>query len=140
MEICIVYLSSSSGLYSKEEISAIVDHSQAKNRALDITGILLYCNGSIIQVLEGPQQEVEALYNVISLDERHTQVMRLYSGEIKKRTFPDWLMGYKTLSEREMDHLKYMMPFTKDPNVKPRDPNNIILELVQTFFKNNHRN
>jgi len=103
---------------------------------------LLYFNGSIIQVLEGPEERVKALYEVIRRDPQHTQVIKLYSDPIEHRSFSDWSMGYKTLSARELDHLKYELPFMSNPFipiVEKRDINPI-LSLVEVFYKTNYRN
>lgn len=87
MEYCIVYLSSSQGILSTDDLTRILDHSQRNNRALGITGILLYFNGCIIQVLEGPQERVKALYEVIWRDPQHTQVIKLYSDSLSSARF-----------------------------------------------------
>ncbi len=138
MEFCLVYISSSREL-SANDLNELSLRSQENNRSLGITGILLYCNGSIIQALEGEEDKVNALYQVIVRDTRHAQVTKLFSGSIDKRSFGDWLMGYRTLKETEMDHLKSEISFIQDPytNVKH---SNVVMSLVQTFYKNNHRN
>jgi len=142
MDYCIVYLSSSKGILSDEDLNRILFHSQKKNRALGITGILLYFNGSIIQVLEGPEERVKALYEVIGRDSKHTQVIKLYSDPIEHRSFSDWSMGYKTLSARELDHLKQELPFLSAPFIPviEKREKNPILTLVEVFYKTNYRN
>ncbi|ADB39669.1 BLUF domain-containing protein [Spirosoma linguale] len=142
MDHCIVYLSSSKGLLSDEALTNILYHSQKNNRALDITGILLYFNGCIIQVLEGPEERVKALYEVIRRDFQHTQVIKLYDDSIEHRSFSDWSMGYKTLSARELDHLKHELLFIDEPflPLSKEEERNPILSLVEVFYKNNYRN
>ncbi len=140
MEYCIVYLSSSSGLLTDDTLAHILKHSQAKNRAQGITGILLYLNGSIIQVLEGEEERVKALYNVINRDPQHNQVIKLYSGSIEYRSFADWSMGYKTLSTTEFNHLRDTLPFINRPTSNDIPKSNMILSLVRIFYANNHRN
>ena len=140
MEYCIVYLSSSKGLLSNDDLARILHQSQKNNRASGITGILLYFNGSIIQVLEGPEERVNALYETISRDTKHTQVIKLYSDSIEHRSFSDWSMGYKTMSARELDHLKHEFSFINEPfSPMPRE-SNTILSLVEIFYQNNYRN
>ena len=138
MDFCIVYISSATGL-TDSELKELLNKSQENNRSLGITGILLYCNGSVIQVLEGKEDNVNYLYRVISRDRRHDNVMKLYSGKIEKRSFSDWLMGYKTISEKEMATLADEIPFINDPYQKSTSEN-AIMSLVKTFYKNNHRN
>jgi hypothetical protein len=138
MEFCLVYISSSSSL-SANELGDLLHKSQENNRSLHITGVLLYCNGSIIQVLEGEQDKVNALYKKIAVDHRHRQVTLLYSGSIQERSFGDWLMGYKTLTTNEMNVLQEEIPVIKNPNLKSSS-RTIVMSLVETFYRNNHRN
>jgi len=142
MDYCIVYLSSSKGILSDEALTRILFHSQKNNRALGITGILLYFNGCIIQVLEGPEERVKALYEIIRRDPQHTQIIKLYSDPVEHRSFSDWSMGYKTISSRELDHLKYELTFMNSPfvPVSSEKETNPILSLVEVFYKNNYHN
>ncbi|GAB2519689.1 BLUF domain-containing protein [Spirosoma aerophilum] len=140
MEYCIAYLSSSTGLLSPNELARILNQSQKNNRALGITGILLYFNGNIIQVLEGEEESVNNLYEVIRQDARHTHVVQLYRKPIARRSFPDWLMGYKALSAIELNHLTRSLPFLQDPSEPIPKEDNVILSLVQLFYQTNYRN
>lgn len=139
MDYCIVYVSSSSGLLTDDELARLLTLSQRNNRAQGITGVLLYLNGCIIQVLEGPQERVKALYAVITRDPQHSQVTKLFSGPIAHRSFADWSMGYKTMSVRELDHLRTALPFTDRVAPANATTSNVILALVKVFYDNNHR-
>ncbi|MCE7065053.1 BLUF domain-containing protein [Dyadobacter sp. CY326] len=140
MEYSLIYLSSSKGLFTDDEISLILKQSHANNVSLNITGVLLYCNGSIIQVLEGPKEKVEGLYEKISKDDRHRSLVRLYAGEIQQRSFSDWLMGYRTLSTQQFDHLQEHLTFVKDPLSPPLKSDGVAMTLLRSFFQNNYRN
>lgn len=140
MEYCIVYISSVTDLLSEEELTCIMQRSQLKNRVLGITGIMLYFNGSVIEVLEGPENKVKALYETIRKDPRHVQATQLYANSIAHRSFPDWYMGYKTLTGLEFDHLKDILPLPGDTQPDDVEEENIIYKLVQIFYKTNYRN
>jgi Sensors of blue-light using FAD len=140
MDYCTVYLSSSTGLLSEDELSSILDKSQKNNRASGITGILLYFNGNIIQVLEGPEEIVKSLYQTISHDHRHSNVINLLSQPIEQRSFSDWTMGYKTLSATELNDIKGLIPSTVEGLPMMPDPDNVVLALVKIFYQNNYRN
>jgi len=140
MEYCIIYLSSSRGLWSEEQLERISILSQRNNRALGITGILLYFNGSIIQVLEGPEDQVKSLYEVIHQDTQHTHVICMYNNSIQQRSFSDWSMGYKTISASEFAHLKDQLPFMSDPASLGSKEDSIILSIVKQFYFNNRQN
>lgn len=140
MEYCIVYLSTATKLLSEKELAGVLHQWQENNRALGISGILLYFNGNIIQVLEGSQEKVDNLYKVISKDPRHAQVIQLYKSAIEQRSFSDWSMGYKTLSENDLDHLGDLISFDGLPSIVKQDEKNIVRRLVQIFYQNNYRN
>lgn len=97
----LVYLSSSTHLFSEKELADILNVSRSNNSSLNVTGILLYYEGSIIQVLEGNEAVVKDLYTKIEKDARHKNVVRMVEGTNNERSFPDWSMGFKTLSNSE---------------------------------------
>lgn len=140
MDYCIVYLSSSTDLLSQEELLTILQKSRTKNSSYNITGVLLYFNGSIIQVLEGEEEKVRSLYNVISRDRRHTQIIPLYMQNIPERSFESWSMGYSTLTAREFNHIKEIEPVVKNPYARDLDNQNVVIDLIKTFYRNNYRN
>ena len=65
-----------------------------KNQRLDVTGMLLYHQGSFLQVLEGPAAAVDPLLATIGADQRHHKLMLLLRREIEARNFADWKMGF----------------------------------------------
>lgn len=139
MEYCIVYLSSSKGLLTEDELNTILEQSRKKNSDLGITGILLYYDGSIIQALEGPEETVKALYETIRQDQRHGYIMKLVSQGIEKRSFGDWSMAFKPLTAAQSDHLSQI---GNDQNGRPLDftgGDSPVLGLIQTFYKTNFR-
>ncbi|GAB4029144.1 BLUF domain-containing protein [Spirosoma jeollabukense] len=140
MEYCIVYISSSKGLYSEDQLSNILEQSRQNNSFSGITGIMLYFNGSIIQVLEGDEERVKTLYNRIEQDPRHTGIIPFFSHPIEKRSFSEWSMGYKSLSVNELGHIKDQVPFIGDPTLPALQQDNVILSVLQTFYLNNYRN
>ncbi|UOQ70192.1 BLUF domain-containing protein [Hymenobacter cellulosilyticus] len=58
-----------------DEGQALLKQSQHYNAQHQITGLLLYSTGRFVQVLEGPEAEVRALYARIQADTRHQQVV-----------------------------------------------------------------
>jgi hypothetical protein len=133
MEQCIIYLSTATKVLDEKVLISLLHQWQENNRALGISGILLYFDRNILQVLEGSQEKVDTLYKTISEDPRHTQVIRLYRNPIEQRSFADWAMGYKTLSATDLDHLGDLISFNQ------QDEKNIVRRLVQVFYQNNYR-
>lgn len=94
----LVYSSSATGPVSVAELRELLDVSRRANGRAGITGLLLYRNGRFVQFLEGPEDDVRALYRRISADPRHSGVRLLVDGHPQSRTFQDWSMGYEPLA------------------------------------------
>jgi Sensors of blue-light using FAD len=101
----LTYISSSRELFSRQQLEEMAVQSGAKNARLRITGMLLYKDSSFMQVLEGEKSEVLQLYATIAVDRRHSGVITLLQGDIDKREFPRWSMGFQHLDQS----LRYAM-------------------------------
>lgn len=135
----LVYLSSASTLLSEEELKQILIQSRQHNTAQSITGMLLYMDGSIIQVLEGEEEKVKALYRKIALDPRHTQITRLVEGPLAKRNFPDWSMGYRSFSPEEVKQLPGYQEISTGEWFGP-DAQRVthpVMVILSSFYQNN---
>ncbi len=104
-EHCLVYFSTSFGLFQEEDLMSILQHSRRNNAQAGITGLLLYLNGNIIQVLEGEKQAIESLYKRIEKDQRHTHVVCVLNRPITHRLFARWSMAYETLTTSQLEDI-----------------------------------
>jgi Sensors of blue-light using FAD len=68
-------------------------HAQIQNARRDITGLLLYSNGVIMQVLQGEEALVRERFARIATDNRHRDVTLLRADTIDTRTFAKWSMA-----------------------------------------------
>lgn len=82
----------------KAHMREILDVAVPGNRAAEVTGALLYCDGWFVQALEGARNEVGTVFGKISNDRRHEEVTRMASSCIDERAFSDWSMCGATLS------------------------------------------
>jgi len=101
----LIYVSTATRHFGLEELNAMLDQSRANNQRLDITGVLLYKGGCFYQELEGPNDAVEAIYQKIAQDPRHTGVTKIIHEAIPKRLFSDWKMGFSDLSLDDLSHI-----------------------------------
>ena len=92
--IQLIYVSAALKLFAPAELRELLRLARIKNQRLDVTGMLLYHQGSFLQVLEGPAAAVNPLLETIGADQRHHKLMLLLRREIEARNFADWKMGF----------------------------------------------
>jgi hypothetical protein len=97
----LIYESRASQSFTDEDLLDLLQTSRDYNAQHELTGLLLYSSeGRFLQVLEGEQAEVLALYQRISQDARHTAHVLLLSGPLAKRRFGEWRMGFRATQHR----------------------------------------
>jgi hypothetical protein len=92
--IQVIYVSAARHLFNPAELRELLRLARIKNERLEVTGMLLYHEGSFLQVLEGPPSAVNPLLETIDRDQRHQNLMLLLRREIEARNFADWKMGF----------------------------------------------
>ena len=117
MLVRLMYASRAAGAMAHDDLAAILKQAKAHNASAGITGLLCFCAGSntFMQALEGGRAQVNALYNRIAQDERHTDVVLLGYDEIRERRFAGWSMGQVNMSRLNAAQvLKYAETSTLD--------------------------
>ena len=84
-------------------MSAVLDVTVKNNKRNNITGMLLYADGNIIQVLEGERVDVLATFKAIEKDIRHHGIRVLLEKDIVYRKFLGWSMGVRRLSKADKE-------------------------------------
>lgn len=75
-------------------IDSLLQVSLHNNAQQGITGMLYLSGGVFVQLLEGPEAAVMALYLTIRQDPRHSHCTLLFTEVCNNRLFPDWNMAY----------------------------------------------
>ncbi|MCB2407763.1 BLUF domain-containing protein [Hymenobacter lucidus] len=101
----LVYQSNVTAPMSEAELEALLVQARAWNHSHDLTGVLLYCDSNIIQVLEGPEDEVEYIFGRIEQDLRHYDVTKLADGPVQERNFAQWSMGFRAVHPKDFAYL-----------------------------------
>lgn len=81
------------------ELEILRHECERRNKIESITGMLLYDGRNFMQVMEGREQKVIALFKLIASDPRHCNVEAIISNPIEKRNFNNWSMGVITLND-----------------------------------------
>ncbi|MEM9561783.1 MAG: BLUF domain-containing protein [Actinomycetota bacterium] len=91
------YASAATRPFTDDELDELLTTSRANNAKRGVSGLLLYHEGSFLQVLEGERSLVEALFDKIAEDPRHTDKLLLFRNDGVQRCFDHWTMGFHRL-------------------------------------------
>lgn len=103
--IQLIYVSSAVRPFTREELAALLAHAREKNQRLNITGMLLYKGGNLLQVLEGEEDVVRSLMDTIEADPRHTGTSIISEETIDHRLFGDWSMAFRDLADPQVQSM-----------------------------------
>ncbi len=134
----LVYTSHARAPYTQEDLIDLLRQSRAHNVKQSITGMLLYLNGKFIQVLEGNKENVQALFERICQNPRHTRVMKVMEGNSRTRLFKDWSMGFKQLTDEDFETITGYKDidaiFSED---RVYNNGNLLMTFLTLFYKKN---
>lgn len=102
----LIYFSSATKLLSDNDLIDILNISRINNERHQITGLLIYHEGSILQILEGTEDSLDIIFDKIQKDNRHKGIMKFGNFSIAERSFPSWSMGFKKVSKEDWSKLK----------------------------------
>ena len=101
----VVYVSAATRLMSETELVALLRVSRERNEADGLTGMLLYKDGSFMQVLEGEAAPMERTCARIRRDPRHGGLVFLRDDALAGRNFAGWAMGFRTVAPEELERV-----------------------------------
>ena len=114
----IIYASRAARPITDTDLEKILTASRRHNLQAGLTGQLIYCADSFLQILEGDLDPLLATYERIAGDERHTDLRRLAFAPIHARKFGEWTMGFEHLDEdRLIREVPGFRPATRYPLV-----------------------
>jgi hypothetical protein len=76
------------------DVGKILETSRRKNRLYGVTGVLFFDGFHFVQTLEGPAKAIATLYEQISGDSRHENIVLLNHAAVGGRCFADWAMAF----------------------------------------------
>ncbi|MCW2758678.1 MAG: hypothetical protein JWO46_2424 [Nocardioidaceae bacterium] len=77
----------------KKALGSLFSQARSNNKAAQICGALLLTDDHFVQVLEGDEGAVRALFEHISQDSRHDSVELLDAGDVPEGVFSRWSMA-----------------------------------------------
>ncbi len=135
----LIYSSTATRPLSQQELQDLHAKVQRNNAAYGITGMLLYANGSFLQILEGPEAALERLFAKIAADPRHHRVTRIIQESIPQRAFPEWAMGFSQLEAFELDQIEGLGDFFAQGHTLAQIPPGRARKLLEAFAQGRWR-
>ncbi len=98
----LIYKSIPTTNLAEKDLLEIAEQSKHNNVDNGLTGLLVYGNNEFVQILEGEEDAIETLYNKVLADTRHNNIKLIKRGRLERRYFPSWSMGFRSVSNEEM--------------------------------------
>ncbi|OAN71287.1 hypothetical protein A8B78_20275 [Jannaschia sp. EhC01] len=138
----IVYVSQAVTPFSTTDLGDLLTHSRQRNSEDAISGLLVYRynadygRGNFLQVLEGPDDKLDDVWNRISSDSRHHTIIVIEEGEIEARMFADWSMGFKNVEDQDLAGVKGFTDLGSDDFWKNAEVEGLseALDLLRGFY------
>jgi Sensors of blue-light using FAD len=138
----VIYCSQATFDMSPEQLMELLTVARQHNTRAGLSGMLLYCSQSFLQVLEGDSELLESTYARILADDRHSKIRQLSDVEVTARMFPDWTMGFEYVDAEDLaEELPGFTPATRYPLVNPDLISNaaVAQTLLGVYSKNRVR-
>ncbi len=91
----LIYTSHTPRLLPPIELEGILNGARRNNERDNLTGMLIYHEGSVMQMLEGSEAKVLACFERIKRDRRHEACTKLVGEAATARIFSDWRMAFE---------------------------------------------
>jgi hypothetical protein len=108
----LIYFSRATEKMGPTGLDDILEVARERNAKCGITGLLLFEGGFFLQILEGPEAEVQALYKSIRKDQRHCEVFTICEYPVGKRHFDKWSMAHYEIQPSDDDLRRRFFEFT----------------------------
>lgn len=100
MRYAISYISTAKADLNEQGVIDIMAKTNEFNSSQGITGILLYNNTSFFQLIEGEKKAIIQLYERISSDSRHHDIIKFLEKPVNRPSFDGYLTDFITDSKR----------------------------------------
>lgn len=98
----LLFVSALSADAPADTVIAIARQARRNNERTGITGLLVFDGENFAQLMEGPQDSVPAVADLMKTDHRHDRMEILHSAPASSaRRFPSWRLGYLVMDLQE---------------------------------------
>lgn len=92
-----------SALEIRTQMDDILIRARRNNAGRNITGALIFSDGCFAQILEGPREDIEMVFESIQCDIRHCDVTILQMQPAEQRSFGAWSMAFGGIEGVSLD-------------------------------------
>lgn len=131
----LIYTSSATPDLDDFALREIAQTSSYNNQELGLTGLLMFHEGSVLQVLEGDEMSVYSLYGKVKRDPRHKNCMILSTRTTSQREFSNCFMGYKNVSGRMGCEALFNLNRANLATIMPNAPSQELDTLTKNYVK-----
>jgi hypothetical protein len=126
----IVYTSTASEDFANADLKKLLLGARTRNKALGVSGMLVFHDGTFLQALEGEKRAVNEIFASILSDRRHHDIDVLHRGPgFDQRVFGDWSMGFADFTGAA-DILKGFVRLNEQLRIKELDGSQAMELLV----------
>ena len=117
-------------------LQEIMAKAEEKNKLQNITGLLVYFDGTFIQMLEGKKEDVLETFERIGDDDRHEQIIKLFFGDTDRRHFPNWKMALQVVDEATFSKIdSYESLDEGDRFLQELNDDHVGLKMLRYFYE-----
>lgn len=129
----LIYSSKAADGMTDADLEDILETARTRNAENGITGMLLFTEGTFIQVLEGDKSAIDGLYARIARDPRHKAVELLFEQNDDSRALGQWQMAFSRMSPNAARKLGGNLDLSLIDQLA--DVSNEPAQIVQAFIK-----
>lgn len=134
-----IYASAAKRAFGKAELADLLERARTNNARLNVTGMLLYAEGSFFQVLEGDEATVDGLLAKIAADKSHEKVSLIVREPIAKRVFGEWTMGFSRMTREDIESIDGLNDFFGGASCLAQIDSGRAMKLLRCFAKGRWR-
>lgn len=115
----LVYISTARPFFCETDLQDLLTVARRNNRRLGVTGLLLFGGRRFLQALEGPEENVQFVFERIRADERHCAIVELTRRPVEAREFGDWDMAFEPGGSPTLRaEVERLVATLRDPNLR----------------------
>lgn len=131
MRYAISYVSTSHIDLQEQGVKDIMNATNKFNKSQNITGILLYNERNFFQLIEGEKKTIQELYEKITQDPRHQNIIQFLEKPVHRPSFDGYLTDFITDTKRyDQSALKHYLNYIEVLEPESRKSLKRVIELM----------